>query len=149
MCLDESYYGSLLFWKEEKCPDNADFKKLELSKVLYAREKNFIPGWQIHYTVSVMLDDNKQVSIVKSYQLLDLLGDIGGFTEALNIVFSYIGAYFSAQYMRASFVEKLFKGKNNKQISIPSYHILFEPLFSFISKLMVCKCCKKAKIKRN
>lgn len=43
-----------------------------------------------------MLDDNKQVNIVKSYQLLDLLGDIGGFTEALNIVFSMIGGYFSA-----------------------------------------------------
>jgi hypothetical protein len=97
VCKDESYYGSLLFWKEEKCPENVDFQKLQLSKVLYGEEKSFIGDrWPVHYTISLMLDDNKQVNIVKSYQLLDLLGDIGGFTEALNIVFSMIGSYFSA-----------------------------------------------------
>ena len=54
------------------------------------------------------MDSEMKTHVLKSYKLLDFLGDLGGFKEALNIVFSLFGTYFSTQLFRADFVEKYF-----------------------------------------
>ena len=41
------------------------------------------------------LDSTKNVSIVKTYKILEFLGDWGGFKEFLDIILSTIGLYVS------------------------------------------------------
>lgn len=41
------------------------------------------------------LDSFKKVSVVKTYKILEFLGDWGGFKEFLEIILSAIGLYFS------------------------------------------------------
>lgn len=78
--------------------------------------------------------------------MLEFLGDLGGFLEAIQIVFSLVGTYFSSRFLKANFIEKFFKRKVyenscNKEafkrknaksgfqkIQISTFHILLEPV---------------------
>jgi hypothetical protein len=51
---------------------------------------------EIYFGVLLGMDSEMKTHVLTSYKLLDFLGDLGGFKEALNIVFSFIGTYFSA-----------------------------------------------------
>jgi hypothetical protein len=53
------------------------------------------------------LDDNKRVSVVTTQKILDLLGDLGGFKEAVNIIFSFFGYYLSNRLFKADLIIKL------------------------------------------
>ena len=48
----------------------------------------------------IELDSTKKVSIVKTYKILEFLGDWGGFKEFLEIIVSSIGLYFSQQFLK-------------------------------------------------
>jgi hypothetical protein len=103
------------------------------------------------------MDSEMKTHVLKSYKLLDFLGDLGGFKEALNIVFSLFGTYFSTQLFRADFVEKYFKQKTKpqaeiKKINIPTLYMLMEPIISPLMTLFCfckwCRCCKSKKIRK-
>lgn len=112
--------------------------------------------------MSFGLDSTKQINIITSYKLLEFLGDIGGFLEALEIICMFIGSYFSSRFFKANFIEKYFKRKVQlkkadnsnskssgfKKIKLSMAHILFEPVIAqFISWFCWCKSCKVFQIR--
>jgi hypothetical protein len=50
--------------------------------------------------LEIMLNQQslKATSVRESTQILDFLGDIGGFKEALLLILAFIGEYFSAKF---------------------------------------------------
>ena len=102
------------------------------------------------------MDSEMKTHVLTSYKLLDFLGDLGGFKEALNIIFSVFGTYFSAQFFRADFVENYFKEVQRtaikskvefKKIKIPTLYMLLEPILNpLISIFCFCRrCCRSPK----
>ena len=57
------------------------------------------------------LDNFKEVSIRSSVEILDFLGDIGGFMGALEMIFVIFGSYFSGKFMLAKLAEDMFLTK--------------------------------------
>ena len=88
--------------------------------------------------MTLSLDDNKRVSVVTTEKVLELLGFIGGFKEAINIIFSIFGLYISSRLFKANLIKTLLKedimknNNNNQNFSLSSLHIIFEPLVSCI-----------------
>ena len=80
------------------------------------------------------MDSVKSVHIISSYKLLSFLGDMGGFGEAIHIVFSLFGSYFSAQLFRTHKIQYVFKAK---KVSV--WHSLFEP----VAKYCCCSSIQK------
>jgi hypothetical protein len=64
----------------------------------------FLP---IVVSMTLGLDDNKRVSIVTTQKALEFLGDLGGFKEAVNIIFSFFGFYLSSRIYKADLIVKL------------------------------------------
>ena len=58
------------------------------------------------------LDSQKEIHVVNSYKLLGFIGDIGGFYEALSILFSIIGTYFSSNLFKSYLISDNFYVKN-------------------------------------
>ena len=50
----------------------------------------------------------KSISSRSSTQILDFLGDIGGFKEAMMIIFAIFGEYFSAKFFVERVAEDLY-----------------------------------------
>jgi hypothetical protein len=50
-----------------------------------------------------------------STQILDFLGDIGGFKEALMLILATFGEYFSAKFFIAKVGEDLYLEKKRKE----------------------------------
>ena len=93
-----------------------------------------------------------------SVGLLDLLGDVGGVMEIINLVTAIFGTFFSANFFRASVASSLYikketknKKKKNKNfkhymknnfspIKISTFQLLFDPILA----LFICsnRCCK-------
>ena len=61
-----------------------------------------------HFIWQISLDSEKKTHVITSYKMLGFLVDFGGFMEALNIVFSMIGTYFSSQFFKAHMISKYF-----------------------------------------
>jgi hypothetical protein len=53
------------------------------------------------------LDDNKRVSVVTTQKALEFLGELGGFKEAVNIIFSFFGLYLSSRLFKADLAKQL------------------------------------------
>lgn len=74
---------------------------------------------------------------------LEFLGDFGGFKEAVNIVFSLFGFYFSSRLFKADLVKKLFKEevvkKNSDQtFNLSGFHVIFEPIVASLVQIFSC-----------
>ena len=85
----------MLVWEDEKCddPNNFEYKKIQFEASTIEIEKNILDP---HMMLMIGFDSQKQVHIVNSYMILEFLGDLGGFKEALNILILPISSYFSA-----------------------------------------------------
>lgn len=57
------------------------------------------------------MDNTKHVNIIKTYKLLEFLGDISGFKEFIEIMFGLVGFYISSTMFKADFIQKLFQQK--------------------------------------
>jgi hypothetical protein len=93
----------------------------------------------------------KSETSVTSYKILDLLGELGGFLQIIEIIFSAIGLYISERKFKFAVLEYLYLKKTNIKIPKPDFkninpyfqkikfntcHIFFEPIYSRIY------CCK-------
>ena len=58
------------------------------------------------------LDSNKKENIIKTYKILEFLGDWSGFKDFLEIRFSSIGFYFSGQFFKQDMVTSILKKKD-------------------------------------
>jgi hypothetical protein len=69
-------------------------------------------------------DSTKAVSARSSTQILDYMGDVGGFQGSLIIVLYLIGEYFSSKLLSAAIAETFYlskSGKNNTSAVAPSF----------------------------
>ena len=55
------------------------------------------------------MDSFKTVSVRSSVEILDFLGDIGGFQGAIEMIFGFFGTWFSAKFIIAAIAKDLFK----------------------------------------
>ena len=70
---------------------------------------------QILGEISLTLDSFKTETKRGSTEILDYLGDIGGFVAAIQMFFVIVGEYFSAKYFMSSIAKTLFIRKKNKK----------------------------------
>ena len=94
------------------------------------------------------LDSSKKISILKTQKLLDFLGNLGGFKQAVDICFSFFGIYISARYLKADLIRNLKTEENENEVDklkLSTFHILCEPLIAFIINTFCCECCFKTK----
>ena len=63
---------------------------------------------KIFLELELTLDEFKSVNERSSSQILDLFGDVGGFKEALLIIFGLFGEYFSANFFSKEIANKLY-----------------------------------------
>ena len=54
------------------------------------------------------MDNAKHIHIIKTYKLLEFLGDVSGFKEFIEIMFGLVGFYISSVTFKADFIHKLF-----------------------------------------
>ena len=102
VCFDKKWYSDILFWNtDELCEGGGDssagdagphYKKIQYSREIIETQKVF-NGCIL--SLMVGLDSFKKVSVVKTYKILEFLGDWGGFKEFFEIILSAIGLYFS------------------------------------------------------
>lgn len=59
----------------------------------------------IYLSLTLGLDDNKRVNVVTTQKALEFLGDLGGFKEAIDIIFSFLGLYFSSRLFKADLLK--------------------------------------------
>lgn len=58
--------------------------------------------------LEIKLGETKTVSIRSSVEILDHIGDIGGFVDAMHLIFGFVGSYFSAKFIFASMAGQMF-----------------------------------------
>jgi hypothetical protein len=58
--------------------------------------------------IHLMQRSDKQLSNRESTQILDFLGDIGGFKEAIFLLVVTFGEYFSAKFFISKVAEELY-----------------------------------------
>ena len=69
------------------------------------------------HEIELVQDSTKMISSRESTQILDFLGDIGGFKEALLILLVTIGEYFSSKFFIAKVAKELYKKKKTDDAS--------------------------------
>lgn len=95
------------------------------------------------------LDSFKTENIRKSTQILDYLGDVGGFEGSLQMFFVILGQYFSAKYFAASISQTLYIKKKSqkeleqddiksinsmfKKIQITDLQVILDPILRFLT----------------
>ena len=65
--------------------------------------------------IQIKQDSYKVINQRSSTQILDFLGDIGGFQGAIILILVYFGEYFSAKFFIAQVAEDLYQVKKRKQ----------------------------------
>ena len=88
------------------------------------------------------LDSKKKISVITTYKLLEFLGDLGGFKQAVDLCLGAIGVYVSSRMFKADFISKLFQkevvnDRKKSSVSFSLFHVLFEPIIAFFLKY----CC--------
>ena len=87
--------------------------------------------------------------------MLEFLGDWGGFREAVSIVLSFFGFYFSSRLFKADLVKKLFKEEvvknhSDQTFNLSGFHVIFEPIVANLVYLFACTaCCRNMQISKN
>ena len=110
----------------------------------------------IKISITLGLDNNKKVNVVTTQKILEFLGDLGGFKEAVNIIFSLFALYVSNRLFKADLIKNLIKEEIVKEENIDenfdlsSVHVIFEPIIAtFVSAFSFFECCKNCKISTN
>ena len=92
---------------QSKC-NNEGYQKIKYVSSK-ASEKNYLDDYEsgvienkILLEVQLELDAFKTESLRTSTQILDFLGDVGGFYQALDLIIFLAAEYFSARYFLAS-----------------------------------------------
>jgi hypothetical protein len=60
------------------------------------------------FEVTMQIDKNKRISLRQSYQVLDLIANIGGFIIGMSLMFFYIGHFMSAKFYIQDIAESMF-----------------------------------------
>ena len=58
------------------------------------------------------MDSFKTVNVRSSTEILDFIGDLGGFNDAVTMLFAVAGAFFSSRFVTAALAKDLFMEKN-------------------------------------
>jgi hypothetical protein len=96
------------------------------------------------------LGSSKKVSVLTTQKLLEFLGDLLGFKEALGICFSFFAVYVSSRLFKADMVTNLLKTEDGEEkLKLSMLHILCEPLIEIIVKFFCCDCCCKTRTYSN
>ena len=66
------------------------------------------PHYQNFLNISVKLDSYKTVNVRSSDEILDFIGDIGGFTDAVHMIFAVFGTFFSSRFIVSSLAKDMF-----------------------------------------
>ena len=66
----------------------------------------------------------------ESTKILDFLGIVGGFAGSLELLFAWIGSYFSAQFLRAKIAQKLYVKKRSQSEMEEKKRMKFRSKFS-------------------
>jgi hypothetical protein len=69
---------------------------------------------QILFEVIIELDSFKSINFRESTQVLDFLGNIGGFYQAINLLVLWVAQYFSGKLFISSIASHLFMVKKKK-----------------------------------
>ena len=96
-----------MFWQTDghcEDPNNFKIRKIKYERSTVEKQRNFIPLPQIYLGVIVGMDSAKHMHIVKTYKLLEFLGDISGFKEFIEITFGLVGFYISSTMFKADFI---------------------------------------------
>ena len=54
------------------------------------------------------LSESKQVNVRSTTQILDFLGDIGGYLGSMELIFGFVGTWFSAKLIFSHIAQKMF-----------------------------------------
>ena len=103
--------------------NNDQFQKLvylknkdSLKNYLDDYEKSFFDDKML-LEVVLQLDPSKKEWERSTTNVLDFLGDLGGFKEALNILVSWLGTFFSAKFFISSIASKFYFTKADPSVS--------------------------------
>jgi len=108
-------------------PDKASCKSKFFKKVKYSSLQEATRKYSDYYDtklfssnediillqITVMQDSVKTINNRSSTKILDFIGDVGGFQQAMLMLFYMIGEYFSAKYLLKSIAETLYLKKND------------------------------------
>ena len=84
-------------------PCENPFKKFELGKFFKKEDKKVkTDKFENFLNITIKLDSYKTVSVRTSDEILDFIGDIGGFIDAVFMIFSSFGAFFSSRFIMQS-----------------------------------------------
>ena len=64
--------------------------------------------YQTWLNLAIKLDHYKTVNVRSATEILDFLGDVGGFEGALVSVFASLGMFFSGKFVVAALAQDLF-----------------------------------------
>ena len=116
VCMENDMFADIFFWLDNKCElsnsEQFDFQKLQFSKSYQETIYSF-PGKPVFFFMNFGMDSELSVHILKSYTLLDLIRDIGGFYSSMMFLFSFAGFYCSSQLYKASFINANFIRKSD------------------------------------
>lgn len=126
--------------EEEPADDNNGCDGPFFRKIKYVKSKDQIktftdwfPAEQLrqnNYNVLIELeisqDSTKAINSRSSTQILDFLGDIGGFQQALYLLLFTFGEYFSARFFIQEIASKLYVKKKTKADLSTKEHDLYE-----------------------
>ena len=148
-CLEENYVDQVLFVhdflqdlkafivgesnneEEDSSCNNASFEKLkqiggEITKKAYSDEYDpYVVEDKILFEIKMELDGFKTTNVRTSTQILDFLGDIGGFYQALDLIVFMLGQYFSSKFFVLSIAKKMHQIKMSQSTKciIPTHKV--------------------------
>jgi hypothetical protein len=64
--------------------------------------------YQTWLNLAIKLDHFKTVNVRSATEILDFLGDVGGFEGAVASWFAYLGMFFSGRFVVAALAQDLF-----------------------------------------
>ena len=165
VCFDTNILASLMFWKEQKCDiidtRGFDFQKYKLAShsfdtvIITDQPKG---SSELKFMMYFGLDSQKQINVVSTQQILDVIGEIGGFGDLVFILIGFIGTYFSRHADSLDFIQSYYtqmtrtteKGHEIKPIRFSQFHVLYQPFLPLL--YFVCKRSKsfrRSRLKRN
>mmetsp|Transcript_2389 Transcript_2389/g.3659 ORF Transcript_2389/g.3659 Transcript_2389/m.3659 type:complete len:121 (+) Transcript_2389:581-943(+) len=100
--------------EEQTCDDKNLHSKMKFSKNqvdmpdLYQSYELGVIEDKILFEITLYLDPMKVVSVRDSTKFLDFFGDVGGFEQAVHILFGIFGQFFSFKLFMAHIASKFF-----------------------------------------
>jgi hypothetical protein len=99
VCFDDSIWSDFFFWRQPKCDEATDYQKYKYNShefEIYEEKKDEDDQRQALLIIQLNIESQKQVNVVEFYKFLTYIGDVGGFLSALELIFAFVGIYFSS-----------------------------------------------------